>query len=63
MGISIFGFLILIGLWAAPFILIAMSKKTRGREKVAWILAVFFVSWFAWIFYLLLAPLKQQPNA
>ena len=36
------------------------SSKTRGGEKIAWILAVLFISWFAWIFYLLLAPLKKR---
>jgi len=36
------------------------SRKTSGNEKLAWILAVLFISWFAWIFYLLLAPLKRN---
>ncbi|HFB66263.1 MAG TPA: hypothetical protein ENJ60_12065, partial [Aeromonadales bacterium] len=36
------------------------SDKTSGNEKLAWLLAMFFVSWFAWIFYLLLAPLKEK---
>jgi len=43
--------------WLIPIILIAGSNKTGGKEKLAWILAVIFVSWFAWVFYLLLAPL------
>ncbi|MCH2058036.1 MAG: PLDc N-terminal domain-containing protein [Thalassotalea sp.] len=43
--------------------MIAKSDRTHGGEKVAWILAVIFISWFAWVFYLLLAPLKQQSNA
>jgi|TARA_Y100001933_G_C18992051_1_gene560986 hypothetical protein len=46
-------------IWLLPIILIAGSDRTSGGEKAAWILAVIFVSWFAWIFYLLLAPLKQ----
>ena len=33
--------------------------RTDGREKIAWILAVIFISWFAWIFYLLLAPVRR----
>jgi len=36
------------------------SSKTSGSEKLAWILAVLFISWFAWTFYLLLAPLKRK---
>ncbi|WP_339722597.1 hypothetical protein [uncultured Paraglaciecola sp.] len=47
--------------WIIPIILIGVSDRTSGGEKLAWILAVIFVSWFAWIFYLLLAPLKSQP--
>lgn len=57
-----FGLLILmlVGLfWLIPFMVILGSDKTSGKEKAAWILAVIFISWFAWIFYLLLAPLKK----
>jgi hypothetical protein len=46
--------------WIIPIILIGVSDRTTGGEKLAWILAVIFVSWFAWIFYLLLAPLKSR---
>lgn len=44
--------------WLLPIVLIGASSRTHGGEKFAWILAVIFVSWFAWVFYLLLAPLK-----
>ena len=47
-------------IWLLPIILIATSDRTRGGEKIAWILAIIFVSWLAWIFYLLLAPLKSH---
>lgn len=46
--------------WLLPIIIIMSSRKTTGREKLAWILAVIFISWFAWIFYLLLAPIKKK---
>ena len=46
--------------WIIPILLIAVSDRTSGGEKLAWVLAVIFVSWFAWIFYLLLAPLKSR---
>ena len=49
-------------IWLLPIILIAASDRTEGREKVAWILAVIFISWFAWVFYLLLAPLKRPTH-
>lgn len=45
-------------IWLGPAIMIGRSNRTIGNEKIAWILLVIFVSWFAWIFYLLLAPLK-----
>jgi hypothetical protein len=44
-------------LWFLPFILIIGSDKTTGKEKVMWLLALFFISWFAWIIYMLVAPL------
>lgn len=47
-------------LWLLPILVIIISKKTTGREKIAWVLAVIFISWFAWIFYLLLAPIKRK---
>jgi hypothetical protein len=49
------GFLI----WLLPILIIATSDRTTGAEKLAWILAIIFLSWFAWIFYALLAPIKQ----
>jgi hypothetical protein len=51
----VFGFV-----WLLPLIIILLSRKTTGSEKLAWILAVIFISWFAWIFYLLLAPIKKK---
>lgn len=53
--------LLIIGLvWLIPLLNILFSRKTTGSEKLAWILAVIFISWFAWIFYLLLAPIKKK---
>lgn len=60
-----FGFLFLLIfclIWITPIILVAKSNRTQGSEKIAWILLIIFVSWLAWIFYLLLAPLKQNPS-
>jgi hypothetical protein len=58
--LSFLGGLIFLIVWIVPIILIGVSDRTSGGEKLAWILAVIFVSWFAWIFYLLLAPLKSR---
>ncbi len=52
-------FIICAVVWLLPIILIAASDKTTGREKLAWILAVIFITWFAWIFYMLLAPISR----
>ncbi|MBT1451245.1 PLDc N-terminal domain-containing protein [Glaciecola sp. XM2] len=60
---AIFGiFVFLIGavIWLIPLLVIITSNRTSGGEKAAWILAVIFVSWFAWVFYWLLAPLKGE---
>jgi predicted membrane channel-forming protein YqfA (hemolysin III family) len=47
-------------IWLLPILIIAASDETTGGEKAAWILAIIFLSWFAWIFYFLLAPLKPR---
>lgn len=63
---TIFGifFFIVFGIvWLIPLMAIVASSRTSGGEKLAWVLAVIFVSWFAWIFYLLLAPLKNRRMA
>ena len=51
---------IIVFVWLLPILIIIGSGKTTGSEKLAWVLAVVFVSWFAWIFYLLLAPIKSK---
>jgi len=50
-------------LWLLPILMIADSDKTTGGEKLCWILAIVFLSWFAWIFYFLVAPIKPKPDA
>ena len=57
-----FALILFLVIWVAPIILVAKSHRTQGGEKLAWILLIIFVSWLAWIFYLLLAPLKQNPD-
>jgi hypothetical protein len=57
---GIFMLLAMAFVWLLPFIIIIFSNKTRGGEKLAWLLAVIFISWFAWIFYLLLAPISKR---
>ncbi len=47
-------------LWFLPILIIASSDETNGAEKLCWILAILFLSWFAWIFYFFFAPLKPK---
>jgi hypothetical protein len=47
-------------IWLAPLLIISKSSKTTGTEKLAWIIAMLFVSWGAFVFYLLWAPLKKR---
>jgi hypothetical protein len=49
-------------IWLLPILIIASSDRTTGGEKLAWILAIVFLSWFAWVFYFLLAPIKARPE-
>lgn len=64
MDFSDFGILTILGIaalvWLLPIIIILSSSKTGCGEKVAWLLAVLFISWFAIVFYFLLAPLKDK---
>lgn len=65
-GPIVFVILLFLGMivffWLLPIIIIASSRKVSGREKLIWLLAVFFISWFAWIFFLILAPIdKDEP--
>jgi len=60
-----FGFAILCAvfvfvIWLLPIWIIATSDKTTGFEKIAWIIAMLALSWFAWVFYFFLAPLKPK---
>ena len=62
MGAGFGGMLVFLIIWLLPIILIAKSNRTQGGEKAAWILAIIFVSWLAWVFYLLLAPLTPTSD-
>lgn len=60
MEIILFPFIVI--LWLIPILHIGLSSRTSGAEKLAWLLAVVFISWFAWVFFMLLAPLKENPR-
>lgn len=60
LGFALLGGVFVLAIWVLPIWIIATSDKTTGFEKCAWILAMLCLSWFAWIFYFFLAPLKPR---
>ncbi|RDH88799.1 MAG: hypothetical protein DIZ77_16535 [endosymbiont of Seepiophila jonesi] len=62
LGMGVGAMLIALFICFLPIVLILRSDKTSGMEKLFWLLAVLFVSWFAWIFYALLAPLEKKAS-
>ena len=60
LGVTILGTVMVIAIWLLPMWIIATSDKTTGFEKIAWLLAMICLSWFAWIFYFFLAPIKPR---
>jgi len=59
---SVFEIFLLSVIWVAPLIFIRRSKGVEWKEKLAWILLTVFVSWFAWVLFVLLAPIKKNRN-
>ena len=62
LGLGVGALLLTLFIWFLPIVLILGSDKTNGAEKLFWLLAVIFVSWFAWILYALLAPLGEKTS-
>jgi uncharacterized protein with PQ loop repeat len=60
LGMGAGAMILTIIIWLLPMFFIVKSNKTSGAEKLFWLLAVLFVSWFAWIFYMLLAPIGDK---
>lgn len=52
--------LLVVAVWFVPLVLLLMSDRTSGFRKVLWVLAFLFISWFAWVAYILLVP-KREP--
>ena len=46
--------------WLLPIIDIARSSKVDKDEKLIWIFACLALSWFCWILFYALAPLKKR---
>lgn len=47
-------------IWLTPLVLIGRSDKVVAKEKVAWLVATIFISWFSWVLFMLLAPIKNN---
>ena len=60
LGLGLGALIFAVFIWLLPILLILRSQKTNGAEKLFWLLAVLFVSWFAWIVYVLLAPIGDK---
>ncbi len=60
LGVTVLGTVMVIAIWVLPIWIIASSEKTTGFEKIAWLLAMVCLSWFAWVFYFFLAPIKPR---
>jgi hypothetical protein len=46
--------------WLIPMVLIYRSQKVVQQEKLAWLVATIFISWFSWVLFILLAPIKKE---
>jgi len=53
----ILGAVIVVPIWLLPLYLIWTATSLREGERLMWIIAGLFISWIAWILYLLFAPL------
>ena len=62
LGLGMLGIFMVALIWWLPIILILLSSKTSGIEKLIWILLIFFLSWFSWLIYLLVAPVAQTDS-
>ncbi|MES9962917.1 MAG: hypothetical protein ABW116_05225 [Candidatus Sedimenticola sp. 20ELBAFRAG] len=60
LGLGAGALLFVLLIWLLPIIFILKSNKTSGGEKLVWLLAVLFFSWFSWIIYMLLAPIGSK---
>ena len=59
-GFAIVGAVAVFAIWLLPIWIIATSNQTTGFEKIAWLLAIVCLSWFAWVFYFFVVPIKSK---
>ena len=46
--------------WGIPLGFIVSDPLISKKERMIWIFAVVFVSWFAWLLYFLVAPVLPK---
>lgn len=47
-------------LWGIPLGFILSDPIISRKERIIWVFAVVFVSWFAWLLYFLVAPVLPR---
>ena len=47
-------------LWGIPLGFIVSDPIISRKERIIWVFAVLFVSWFAWLLYLWVAPVLPR---
>jgi hypothetical protein len=48
--------------WITPIMMIIKNQETSKKEKALWIFAAFFVSWFAFILFVFIAPVLPNDD-
>lgn len=59
-GIFWIWLIVILLVWGLPLLLIVNSSDVSRKEKAIWAFAVIFVSWFAWILFLFVAPIIPE---
>lgn len=49
-------------IWGIPLAFIVGDPRISKKERIIWIFAVVFVSWFAWLLYFFVAPVLPREN-
>ncbi|MBI2381711.1 MAG: hypothetical protein HYV16_13250 [Gammaproteobacteria bacterium] len=53
------GYAVVAVLWLLPLLLVIFSRKTRGKEKLAWSVLTAGGGAFVYLAYLILAPVSE----
>lgn len=48
-----FFYFVLLALFVLPSLLVVVSSRVRGYEKLGWSLVTFFLSWIGFMFFLI----------